>query len=123
MPADSHTELNTEREEPGKRGPNFFGLAGLICLLSGLIFGYLLDQPYIDELRSWAGLPALIGYSGGVVLAVVSLLRREPRGPAIATLIIAGALLLLLAISSALLWWVFSSQPPCEGGPFCFNPA
>ncbi|QIM15341.1 hypothetical protein G7067_01195 [Leucobacter insecticola] len=126
MSSDTPTTLGTEHGKPGKRSPEFWGRAALTCFLAVLFIGGVLAQSGIHELEPWAGLSGPIGYFGyfgGIVLAVVSLIRREPRGLAIATLVLAGILLATVALIWAALWWMITSQPPCEGGPFCFNPA
>ncbi|GAB2566384.1 DUF6508 domain-containing protein [Leucobacter ruminantium] len=96
-----------ERGEPaGSRAKPVWGRAALLVFLGSLLLTYVGTASNVLPGAGWA-IGLLVAMGGGVVFSIISLVRRERRGAAIATLVMSLGLPLAVFVGFAVFFTFF----------------
>ena len=100
------SEPNQQGEPVGSRAKPVWGRAALLVFLGSLLLTYVGTASTVLTGAGWA-IGLLVAMGGGVVFSIISLVRRERRGAAIATLVMSLGLPLAVFVGFAVFFTFF----------------
>ena len=100
------TEPDERGAPAGSRAKPVWGRAALLVFLGSLLLTYVGTPSNVLPGAGWA-IGLLVAMGGGVVFSIVSLVRRERRGAALATLVISLGLPLAVFVGFAVFFTFF----------------
>lgn len=100
------SEPNEQGEPAGSRAKPVLGRAALLVFLGSLLLTYVGTASNVLPGAVWA-IGLLVAMGGGIVLSIVSLVKRERRGAAIATLVMSLGLPFAVFVGFAVFFTIF----------------